>query len=135
MTDESDSQESIGHSFDERFKAKFPPPNPRKQPYPQAENRREYTSREPPAPKQAPQPKPRPKARKPASPTPTRLPAPPTTFERLMAMSLQSVIQEIVGELPGPKVEWASFKKEYPKLRDQRMQLLLVCVFEFSAVK
>ena len=46
-----------------------------------------------------------------------------------MKMSLQSVMKEIVEMLPGPKVQWATFTKDYPKARDQRIQLLLVRVF------
>lgn len=135
------------------FPDMFPPPEPtpaeptpteptpaeptsrQQTPYPQAENRREYTSRDPPAPKQAPRPKPRAKPRKAASPSPEQffipfVPPPKLTrFERLMKMSLPSVLREIVELLPGPKVEWATFKKDYPTVREQRRQMLLVRVF------
>lgn len=46
-----------------------------------------------------------------------------------MGMSLERVMQEIVSLLPGEKVLWASFTTDYPKVRDQQMQLLRVRVF------
>lgn len=126
-SDESDYMENLYDRY-------FPAQNPRKQEYPSAENRREYTSRDPPAPKSTtpPRPKPRPKARK--ATTSLSIPPPLTQFEKLMAMSLTNVLKEIVQRCHDPKLTWITFIQEYPHIRDQRRQLLRVRAFNYSYI-